>query len=200
VVEITDDSHPWASGSTPESQEVQVAGMAILLDRLGQAKDDVVAAFIVTLPVNGALETHADSGGPSATSIVEAALLCRGLVPITTLDLSCLREMPTLDGWLVINGRRRRRLTILEPTGCLFDGFLGRSVPEEWYDTVARQHALTLLATVGNNSPMDPTGLADLCEEGRLMGGIIAVCSTFPPTRPPQPRPDRHGKAAGHHR
>jgi hypothetical protein len=200
VVEIADDSHLRASGSTPETQEVQVAGMAILLDRLGQAKDDAVAAFMVTLPVRGAPETRADSDGPSAISTVEAALLCRGLVPIATLDPGCLREMPTLDGWLAINDRGRRHLTILEPTGCLFDGFLGRSVPEEWYDTVARQHALALLTTVKSDSPVDPTGLADLCEPGRLMGGIIKVRSTSPPTRPPQLRPDRHKKAASHHR
>jgi hypothetical protein len=179
VVEIDDDSHPGASGSTPETREVEVAGVAILFDRPGQA-EDALAAFIVILPLRGAPERRANSDGLSTTSIVEAALLCRGLVPITTLDPGCLREMPKLDRWRVIDGRRRRRLTILEPTGCLFDGLLGRSVPEGWYASLARQRAMVLLIAVGNDSPIDATSLADLCEAGRLMGGLIAVRPTSP--------------------
>jgi hypothetical protein len=175
VVEIADDSHPRASGSIQQTGEVRVAGVAALFDRLGQAEDGAVAAFIVILPIGGAVEQRADSDGPSAAGIVEAALLCRGLVPITTLDPDYLREMPTLDRWLVINRRRQRRLTILEPTGCLFDGFLGRSVPEGWHASVARQHALVLLTTVENDSPIDPTGLAELCEAGRVIGGHVEV-------------------------
>jgi len=190
VVEIPGDSHPRASGSTPETREVQVAGVAIVVDRLGQAEDDAVAAFIVILPVRGAPDRRADVDTSSATGILEAALICRGLVPITTLDPGCLSEIPALDRWLaIINGRTRRRLVIVEPTGCLFDGSLGRSVPQGWYARVARQQALVLLTTVGNDSAIDSTGLVDLCEAGRLMGGLIAVRSASPPTRPPRPHP-----------
>jgi hypothetical protein len=177
MVEIADDSNPSASGSTSEAREVQVAGVAISLDRPGQAEDDAVAAFIVILPVGSASETS-----PSHPDIVEAALLHRGLIPISTLEPDSISEMPTLDRWLVINDQSWGRLTILEPTGCLFDGVLGTSVPVGWYACLARQRALVLLVAVGNDSPISSTGLADLCEAGRLMGGRVAVRPSPPPS------------------
>jgi len=177
---MADDSHPMVSGSTAETREVEVAGVAILFDRPGQHKNDTLAAFIVILPLHGASRRPTNSDSPSNADIVEAALLCRGLVPITTLDPRRLREIPTPDRWLIINRHAQRRLTILEPTGCLFDGLLGRSVPDGWYSCLARQRALLLLVVIGNESPINSTGLTDLCEAGRLVGGLIAASPTPP--------------------
>jgi hypothetical protein len=170
VVEIADDNQRSAARSTLEAREVEVAGVAISFDRAGQAEDDAVAAFIVILPVGGTSENC-----PSGTEIVEAALFCRGLNPIATLAPDSFSEMPTLDRWSVISDQSWGRLTILEPTGCLYDGLLGRSVPEGWYACLARQRALVLLIAAGNDSPITSASLADLCEAGRLMGGRVAV-------------------------
>ena len=177
MVDIADDGHRSASGSAPQAQEMDVAGVAISFDRPGRAEDDAVAAFIVILPVGGASET----GSPDA-DIVAAALLHRGLIPIATLEPDNLNYLPMLNRWLVITDQCRSHVTIVEPTGCLFDGFLGGSVPEGWYTCLAKQRALVLLITVENDSPIDSAGLANLCEAGRLLGGRVAVRPSRPPS------------------
>jgi hypothetical protein len=175
--DITDGRHSRAS---PKTHGVEVGGTAILFDRPGGAKDDIVAAFVVIPAIRRPPGGGANLDGHSAADVIQDALVDRGLTRVTRLDPDSLREMSKIDRWLVINDRRRR-LIILEPTGCLFDGILGKSVPEGWYASLARQRALVLLVSIGRDLPIDSGRLTDLCQAGSLMGGLVAVRPTSSP-------------------
>jgi hypothetical protein len=139
--------HAVAPRSAPSTRSLKVSGWAVLLDRIGHGSDDVVAAFLVVLPV-GRRPGRSSSSDDRPVDVVEAALFERGLVRIETLDLNHFREMSKLEGWSLVDDYDHQRLTIMEPTGCLFEGSLDDSVPPGWYAVLEKQRGLVFRDSV----------------------------------------------------
>jgi hypothetical protein len=166
--------HAVAPRSAPSTGWLKVSAWAVLLDRIGHGSDDAVAAFLVVLPV-GRRPGRSSSSNDRPVDVVEAALFERGLVRIETLDLNHFREMSTLEGWSLVDDHDHQRLTVMEPTGCLFEGSLDESVPPGWYAVLEKQRGLALLVAVGKDTFVDSRGVREMCEAGRLMGGLIEI-------------------------
>jgi hypothetical protein len=83
--------------------------------------------------------------------------------------------MSKLEGWSFVDDHDHQRLTVMEPTGCLFDGSLDESVPHGWYAVLEKQRALALLVAVGKDTFVDSRSVREMCEAGRLTGGLIEI-------------------------
>jgi hypothetical protein len=166
--------HALAPRPAPSTRSLTVSAWAVLLDRIGHGSDDAVAAFLVILPV-GRRPGRRSSSNDRPVDVVEAALFERGLVRIDTLDPNHFHEMSTLEGWSLVDDHDHQRLTVLEPTGCLFEGSLDESVPHGWYAVLEKQRALALLVAVGRDTFVDSRSVREMCEAGRLMGGLIEI-------------------------
>jgi hypothetical protein len=168
--------HAVAPSSAPSTRWLKVSAWAVLLDRIGHGSDEAVAAFLVMLPV-GRRPERSSSSNDRPVDVVEAALFERGLVCIETLDPNHFREMSKLEGWSFVDDHDHQRLTVMEPTGCLFEGSLDESVPPGWYAVLEKHRALALLVAVGKDTFVDSRSVREMCEAGRLMGGLIEISS-----------------------